>query len=188
MQSGRDTATPAQIVRILFMPLGWVFALVVLIRNLACDLHLLRRRRLPGRVISIGNISTGGTGKTPVTQFLAETLKSAGLGPAILSRGYKPAYAHSDLVFNSGQVEQENIDWLADEVVLLARRLPGFWFGVGADRYRNGLRLAERHGISLFLLDDGFQHRRLFRDLDIVLIDATWPFGNGRLLPAGNRR
>lgn len=124
--------------------------------------------RLPVPVLSVGNIAVGGTGKTPVVEALARAWSGRGGSPGILSRGYRAGPAGND------------------EFRLLARRLPGVPHVADRDRREGGARLlAEHPGIDLVLLDDGFQHRRLSRDVDLVLLDATRPFGGGRCLPAG---
>jgi tetraacyldisaccharide 4'-kinase len=147
---------------------------------------VLESKRCSGKVLSIGNITTGGTGKTPVTLMLANWLKSRNLPFAVLSRGYQSPSEKGSIVFNSSASVSNNV--VGDEIALLARKLPDTWFGVGRDRIHNIKTLRERQNIGVFLLDDGFQHRKLFRDYDIVLLDASNPFGNGWLLPAGNLR
>ncbi len=138
---------------------------------------IFRKRKLPGTVISVGNLTVGGTGKTPMVLAIAERLAEEGKHAAILTRGYRGT---TDA--GAGGVPQ------SDEVALLRERLAGkVQLGVGADRYKSGMVLA-RHGIDWFVLDDGFQHMKLSRDADIVLVDATDPFGGGMVLPAGRLR
>jgi len=138
---------------------------------------LLRSRRLPGAVISVGNLTVGGTGKTPMVLWIAERLAAEGHRPAILTRGYR------GMGRGDGNGEET-----ADEVALLRKRLDGrAQFGVGKDRYKIGLALA-KDGAEWFILDDGFQHLELQRDANIVLLDATDPFGGGGVLPAGRLR
>lgn len=130
--------------------------------------HLLRRNVLPRPVISVGNLTLGGTGKTPLTGAIASHLKSKGHDPAILIRGYM---AHQGV---------------SDEVELYKSLLPHVPIEQGRDRFRAGLRaLKNDPSVDAFILDDGFQHWALERDLDIVVIDATNPFGNGFCLPRG---
>ncbi|MEE8143016.1 MAG: tetraacyldisaccharide 4'-kinase [Planctomycetota bacterium] len=125
-------------------------------------------QRLPRPVLSVGNIVAGGAGKTPVVEALAREWRSRGGHPAILSRGYRGG-------------PQGN-----DEYQLLRRRIPQVPHRQNPRRYQAGLELlAEHPEIDLFLLDDGFQHRRLHRDLDLVLLDATRPLGYGHCLPRG---
>jgi tetraacyldisaccharide 4'-kinase len=138
---------------------------------------LFRAKRLDGTVISVGNLTVGGTGKTPMVLWLAERLASEGHRPAILTRGYR----------GNAQSDARGLP-TSDEVALLRERLGArAQLGVGKDRYASG-RTLERHGATWFILDDGFQHLALGRDADVVLIDATDPFGGGRLLPAGRLR
>lgn len=121
--------------------------------------------RVPCRVISIGNLTWGGTGKTPITIFLAENLASFGKRVAVLTRGYGD-----------------------DEHFELQDRLQGIPVLVGKDRAALARAAVEKHRAEIILLDDGFQHRALARDLDIVAINSTHPFGNARLIPAGPLR
>lgn len=188
VQSGHFDDIIAPIIMGLLLPFSWLYGLVTAVRNALYNSDVFKAKHLPGKVISVGNLTTGGSGKTPVTLMLAELLTSRGIDFAILTRGYGAAYGHSEIIFNSGKIEQNTIDWMSDEVVMAAQRLPDCWFGVGKDRYRNGTDLNQRQQIGIFLLDDGFQHRQLARDLDIVVIDASSPFGNGAHLPAGSLR
>lgn len=163
--------------RALLLPVSVFFERVALLRARLYAENFLRQRRLAGRVISVGNLTVGGTGKTPMVLWLAERLLADGKRVAILTRGYR----------GSRQPDTRGI-LLSDEVALVRARLGGkVQFGIGADRYAQGAML-ERHGVEWFVLDDGFQHLRLARNADIVLIDATDPFGGGRLLPAGRLR
>ena len=147
----------------------------------------LQPKRLPCPVLSIGNLVAGGTGKTPLTALLAGRLQAAGCRVAILSRGYG-GQAPGINVVSDGRRILLNYPEAGDEACLLARKLPGIPVITGADRFRAGLQAWERFRPELFLLDDGFQHFQLYRDLDIVLLDAARPFGNGRLLPRGTLR
>src|SRR6202049_4118407 len=135
---------------------------------------IFRARKLPGTVISVGNLTVGGTGKTPMVLWIAERLAGEEKSTAILTRGYRGT--------TQGGAHGEP---QSDEVALLRERLSGkVQIGVGADRYKNGQVLAQ-HGTEWFVLDDGFQHMPLARDADIVPIDATGPFGGRLTLAAG---
>ncbi|MBN1489943.1 MAG: tetraacyldisaccharide 4'-kinase [Phycisphaerae bacterium] len=125
-------------------------------------------RSLPVPVISVGNLTVGGTGKTPMTLWLCEQLRREGRKPAVLSRGYRAAPGTPP-----------------DELAMLTHRCPQAVFVAHPDRLRSGLLAIESHGADVLVLDDGFQHRRVARDLEIVLIDATCPFGYGHVLPRG---
>lgn len=150
------------------------YTLAVRTRNGLFNSHLRAAARLPRPVISVGNITSGGTGKTPVVRWLAEQLREAGRSVAILSRGYKAA---------AGK--------LGDEQRMLGDMLnvPGKQAVViraDPSRLRAGREVLREHeGTDAFLLDDGFQHRRLARDFDLVLINAVEPFGHGHVLPRG---
>lgn len=150
----------------------------------------LRTERVPVRVVSVGNIVAGGTGKTPMVALVARILRDAGLRPAIVSRGYGGRRAEDPLVVADGESLRPGVTaaQAGDEPVMLARsleRLPV----VVARRRSEGARLAvEDLGARSLVLDDGFQHLALHRDLDIVLLDADRPFDNGRVLPAGYLR
>jgi tetraacyldisaccharide 4'-kinase len=167
----------------LLWPLSVLYSIVSRARSWAYARGIFRARKLPGTVISVGNLTAGGTGKTPMVLCLAERLAREGKHAAILTRGYRgklePATTNDSGAPGTPQ---------SDEVALLRERLAGsVQLGVGPDRYVNGEALA-RNGVDWFVLDDGFQHRKLARDADIVLLDATDPFGGGRTLPSGRLR
>jgi tetraacyldisaccharide 4'-kinase len=138
-------------------------------------------------VVSVGNITVGGTGKTPVVAWIAKHLLDWGLSPAVVSRGYGGRAGRGPLLVSAGEGALHPAAHCGDEPHQLARALPGVRVVVGSDRPA-GAELARRGGADVVVLDDGFQHRRLARDLDILLIDAKDPFGNGHLLPAGPLR
>lgn len=151
------------------------------------DRERRHRRALPAPVISVGNITTGGTGKTPLTIWLARHFASMGKNPAILSRGYGRRGKDVSRVPTDGNLSDCALHF-GDEPTLMAkhlRGLAGVW--VGRDRWLSG-RKAIQSGADILLMDDGFQHLRLYRDLDLVLVDAHKPFGNGALLPLGPLR
>ncbi|MFC1508179.1 tetraacyldisaccharide 4'-kinase [Candidatus Omnitrophota bacterium] len=152
--------------RILLIPFSFLYYLAILLRGFFYSRGILKRHSLGAKVISVGNITWGGTGKTPAVLFIAERLMKEGHNPAILIRGY-------------GKDEQVLLSRLAPQ------RVPVI---VGKDRVKSGREAIARHLIDTILLDDGFQYRRLKRDLDIVCIDATNPFGNRCLIPAGSMR
>ena len=156
----------------------------VCLRNAAYELGVFRIERLSCRVVCVGNLTVGGTGKTPTVIALAQRLTHAGRKVAILLRGYGRAGTAVQLVSDGRDLFR---DWrgAGDEAVLLAKRLPGVPIIIGGDRVAAGRLAVQRFGPDTLLLDDGFQHRHLHRDLDLVLVDATDPFGGGRLLPRG---
>lgn len=174
---------------------GWtvvpVLALLTLLEGiyrvlLKCRYASAARRKLPVPVISIGNLMIGGTGKTPMTVAVAKLLQQEGLRPAILTRGYGGSAQKQGLIFHDGDLTRLGPEVTGDEPYLMARLLPGVFFGVGRDRYQMAQELLIRYPeIDLFLLDDGFQHWNVWRDLDVVLVDGVNPFGNGHLIPRG---
>ena len=156
--------------RLLLWPASVIYGDLARLRAHLYAQGALKTKRLDTPVISVGNLTVGGTGKTPMVIFLAEQFLALGKRVAILTRGYKGTGGTSD------------------EVELMKFRLQDrVMFGVGPDRYAEGRKLEEK-GADLFLLDDGFQHLSLFRDVNILLMDATQPLARETLLPAGNLR
>ncbi|MDX1501011.1 MAG: tetraacyldisaccharide 4'-kinase [Thermoanaerobaculia bacterium] len=151
--------------------------------------HGRRAARLPRPVVSVGNLHWGGGGKTPLTAALAARLRDRGLRVAILSRGYRSRGRGVRLV-SDGRGPMLGPLLAGDEPVLLAGRLPGVAVLVGADRYEAGRHALERLSPppDLFLLDDGFSHLRLARDVELLVFPADDPFAGGRLAPAGRLR
>ncbi len=149
------------------------------------DRDLVRRRRLQAPVISIGNITTGGTGKTPMVLHLTSRLKDAGWHPGILTRGYGRHSPHAHQAVAAGAHLPVSLSGDEPQLFLRAGIAP---LGIGADRSTAGELLEREFGADIIVLDDGFQHTRLERDLDIVLIDALDPFGGGYPLPLGRLR
>ncbi len=143
------------------------YGLTVRLRNLLYDLGWLRARRAPVPVVSVGNLSVGGTGKTPFVEHVAGFYRRRDVRVAVLSRGYGAEHGPND------------------EALVLEENLPDVPHLQGADRAALARSAIEELESELLVLDDGFQHRRLCRDLDVVLIDATAPWGHGRLLPRG---
>ena len=178
----------------LLWPFSLPYGAVAHLRARAYRKGILKQQHLNGTVISVGNLTTGGTGKTPMVLAIAEHLLAEGKNVGILTRGYRgekiaPASQNdSPTATKTTTTTTNTLTATSDEVRLLQSRLgTRVQFGVGADRYEQGRELAKR-GVNWFILDDGFQHLRLARDVDIVLIDATNPFSGGRLLPAGHLR
>jgi tetraacyldisaccharide 4'-kinase len=167
----------------LLLPLSWLYCGGVWLRRLAYRQGWLQSRRLPVPVVVVGNLTVGGTGKTPLVLWLAGFLRGLGYSPGIITRGYRGrgkrwprrVDVHSD-PFEVG-----------DESVLLARRsrCPVV---AGPDRVAAGEMLLAGSGCDIIVSDDGLQHYRLQRDLEILVVDATRGFGNGRCLPAGPLR
>ncbi len=165
--------------------LSLLYGVVVRIRALFYWLHLLKVNKLPCAVISIGNITLGGTGKTPAVISVAKSLARSQKHPMVVSRGYGRKKESEVLAVSDGRSLLVNARRGGDEPVLIASRLPGIPVLVGSDRYQAALHGLRKFHANIVVLDDGFQHRRLRRTVDIVLVDATDPFGNGKLFPAG---
>jgi tetraacyldisaccharide 4'-kinase len=171
--------------RWLAAPLSPLYGLAVRARNRAFDANPERSHRVLAPVISIGNLTTGGTGKTPVTLFLARALSEAGWPCAVLSRGYggKREVDPMDVTPASDPAQT------GDESLLMARALGTGKVVVGRQRHAAALRaLSTAPAPRCLLLDDGFQHRALHRDLDLLLLDGVRRWGNGRMLPLGDLR
>lgn len=161
----------------LLWPLSVIYGGMARLRARAYRKGIFRQRHLRGAVISVGNLTVGGTGKTPMVLWIAERLLAEGRSVGILTRGYRGKTAGGS-----------EVRYTSDEVQLLQSRLgERALLGVGADRYKSGAALASR-GVKWFILDDGFQHLQLARNVDVVLIDASNPFGGGHVLPAGRLR
>jgi tetraacyldisaccharide 4'-kinase len=169
--------------RPLLLPFNPLYAAATAVRNVLYDRETLHARALPFPVVSVGNLSTGGTGKTPLVLALSQLLSAAGRFPVILSRGYGRISSEIVHVDPDGDSAQ-----FGDEPLLLARNSPAPVF-VGADRYQAGLFAAQALTLpssTIFLLDEGYQHRQLGRDANIVLISRSDL--DDSLLPAGNLR
>ena len=142
-------------------------------------------RRLDTPVVSVGGISMGGAGKTPMVDHLAGRLSEMGHHPAILTRGYRRRSIETSILVEAG--EHAPVSFTGDEAQIFVRS--GYAHaGIGADRFETGRLLEEKYRPDIFLLDDGFQHTKLLRDLDLVLIDALNPFAGGAVFPLGNLR
>jgi len=167
---------------VLLMPLSWLFTLIAEIRRRLFRGGVLRVTKLPRPTIIVGNISVGGTGKTPLLIWLCEHLRQHGYQPGIVSRGYR-----GDGVLRAVQPESDPRD-VGDEPLLLARRcqVPVF---VAPRRVAAGRALLSAHPhVDVILSDDGLQHYALYRDIELAVVDATQGLGNGLLLPAGPLR
>lgn len=174
---------------LLLIPFGMMFSGLVWARRELYRTGLLRRRRVQGlTVVSIGNLTVGGTGKTPLVIDLVRGLLDRGVTTAVVSRGYRSTgRGRGPLLVSDGAGPLVPVGLAGDEPVMIARSVPAVVI-VSRDRYL-GARLArERYGAEVVVLDDGFQHLRLVRDADIVLFDSLDPFGNGWTLPAGRLR
>lgn len=163
------------------------YRLALAARSAAYRTGLLSTRGLAVPVISVGNLTVGGSGKTPLVEVIALALSEMGERPAVISRGYGRRSRGVRIVADSGGVRLGARDG-GDEPVLLAERLPGVPVVVGESRYDAGAIAVETCGASALVVDDGFQHRTLRKDLEIVVISGSDPWGNGRLFPRGSLR
>jgi tetraacyldisaccharide 4'-kinase len=155
------------------------------LRRALYKLRVLKIRELPCTVISIGNITLGGTGKTPMVIDVAGFFAKAQRRPAVISRGYGRKDESETVVVSDGRSVLTNAHIGGDEPVLIGSRLTGVPVIVSGQRKRAALVAVDKFDSGTVILDDGFQHIQLKRDLDIVLVDAANPFGNGKLFPAG---
>ncbi|MDA8100035.1 MAG: tetraacyldisaccharide 4'-kinase [Nitrospiraceae bacterium] len=181
MYGRKRSALLELILSVLSMPYRFAVAL----RDWGYRSGVLRTNRLPCRVISVGNLTLGGTGKTPAVMAVAEVLLRKGRKPSILSRGYGRSAGDAVTVVSDGKGAKAGVAQSGDEPALMAARMQSVPVIVGRDRFEAGMTAVQRFHPDTAILDDGFQHRRLKRDVDIVLIDASDPFGNGKLFPAG---
>ena len=166
---------------------GFGYGAGIRVRAWSFTSGLRRIRRLPCPVICVGNLTVGGSGKTPCTIALAQWLCARGRAVGVLLRGYGRRDSGVAVVADQHGI-QARWEAVGDEAVLLARRLPGVPVIVGGSRFQAGREALRRFPLDVLVLDDGFQHRQLHRDLDLVMLDATDPFGGGRLLPRGRLR
>ena len=146
------------------------------------------QRRLSVPVVSVGNLTLGGTGKTPVVIQLVEWLLAQGTRVAILSRGYRRTSTDPYLLVSNGERLLVGPDEAGDEPLLMAQRCPKAIVAVGADRYELGCWVLDRFPVDCLILDDGFQHLGLYRDVNLLLVDATDVAGLAALVPAGRLR
>ncbi len=170
--------------RLILSPLSLVYGAGVRLRLSLYSAGILKTRKLPCAVISVGNITAGGTGKTPMTMHIAGLLKKRGVRVAILSRGYKRKSRGVCVVSDGKDILLDPLQ-AGDEPYLMALRLPDVPVVVGEDRVKAGEYLIKRFSPECIVLDDGFQHVRLSRDLNILLVDSKTGLGGDRLLPGG---
>ncbi|MDR2708840.1 MAG: tetraacyldisaccharide 4'-kinase, partial [Elusimicrobiota bacterium] len=146
------------------------------------DRKLTKKHELPKPVISVGNITWGGSGKTPIVIDLANLLLQQGLRVAVLTRGFGRKSKEAFLISDPNKFLTQEV---GDEPLLIAKSAPGAMVVVGANRYANALRFSKESQADVYILDDGFQHWAIKRNMDIVCINAANPFGNGYIIPAG---
>ncbi|MGB5138936.1 MAG: tetraacyldisaccharide 4'-kinase, partial [Candidatus Zixiibacteriota bacterium] len=187
VHSGKRRSFAALLLVSLLWPLSLIFRLIVALRNYSFERRIFKSHSLGCKVLSVGNLTTGGTGKTPLTIMIAERLQIS-KRVAILSRGYRSGNEHNSITLRGSEITSSAAALVGDELALMAARLPNVWFAVGADRLAGGKKLVVDEKIEIAVLEDAFQRRQIARDCDIVLVDASNPLGNGLFLPAGPLR
>lgn len=176
----------------LFLAALYLFSVIygglVNIRLAGYKIGIFRRKKLGCYVISLGNITVGGTGKTPTAQRLAREIQALGYRVVILNRGYRAKWKGDVGVVSDGKTLHMNAAEAGDEAFMLAKHLPGVPVLIGPERYVTGTYAIEHFGAEVAILDDGYQHWMLARDMEILLVDAVNVFGNGYILPRGTLR
>ena len=183
--NGTRRGVPELLLKAALIPASLVYSLAQRFRAWVYQDGVLTVHKLPSPVVSVGNITVGGTGKTPVTACIARILLAQGLKVAVLSRGYGGTREGTTAIVSDGRKLLLTPEECGDEPFLLASTVPGLMVLIGIDRYAAGMLAMESLKPDIFLLDDGFQHLRLHRDLNILLLDCQRPFGNGWTLPTG---
>jgi len=154
-------------------------------RTKAYDRGIIKSKKLPCKVISIGNITVGGTGKTPMTIYVAELVQKLGYVVAVISRGYKGELEKTGGIVSNGKTVLMGPEKAGDEPFMLAGRLRNIPVIVGKNRFEAGMQAVKKFNPDVIVLDDAFQHLKLKREINLMLLDAKRPFGNSHLLPRG---
>lgn len=183
--SGTSAGVAESLLVMSLTPLSGLYSLAQRMRELMYRYGIFKTVRLPRPVVSIGNLTVGGTGKTPVAAYISRFLLAQGYRVAVLSRGYGGSLEGSTCVVSDGSTIMLGAAECGDEPYLLAATVPGLMVVIGTDRYAAGQLAMQQFSPDIFLLDDGFQHLRLHRDLNILLMDFSRPLGNGWTLPGG---
>jgi tetraacyldisaccharide 4'-kinase len=187
MAVGEGAGAGLRLLSLLLAPLGWLYGLLGRLRAALYSIGLRPVYRAPVPVVSVGNLAVGGTGKTPMVDCLIGLLLRRGKRVAVVSRGYGGRGLEGVAVVSTGDGSPPRLapEICGDEPYLLCRRNPQIVMLVARRRAKGVQEAVERHGAEVVILDDGFQHLAVARDLDLVLLDARRPLGNGRVLPAG---
>ena len=175
------------VVRIILLPFSWVYGFVIRIRNICYDASLFTVHKVNVPVISVGNLTAGGTGKTPFVEYLVRYLLSRGKKVSVISRGYKRA-TQGMFIVSDGTMLQGNAGQSGDEPYQIVKKFPPVVVIADEKRARAAQYAVEHFGIDCLLLDDGFQHRSLYRDIDIVMIDGSVSLQDIHMLPSVLRR
>ena len=171
----------------LLSPFVFIYWLSVFIRNFFYKHHIFKTKSLPCKVISVGNITVGGSGKTPTVEYLSRLLQSKGIKVGIISRGYGRK-SKKTLIVTDGLIKPKSWENFGDEPYLLAQNLENIPIVVGRSRYEAGIKMIENFNPDIIIIDDGFQHLSLYRDLDIVLVNSKDTPAIHQLIPAGKLR
>jgi tetraacyldisaccharide 4'-kinase len=176
------------VIKIIASAISIIYRLIIIFRNRLYDDKILATVKLPCPVISVGNITTGGTGKTPCVIMLAQMLLSHGFKPAVLSRGYGGDNTQSINIVSDGKNILLDSKTAGDEPFLIAQTLSSVPVLIGPQRIKTGMTAIELYGANVLICDDAMQHRQIFRDINLVLLDSHDPLGNGYILPRGKLR
>jgi len=171
----------------ILLPITLLYQAIIFIRKIFYKYHIFRTNTLPCKVISVGNITVGGSGKTPTVEYLSRHLQSKGKKIGIISRGYRRK-SKSTLIVTDGITKPQSWQDFGDEPYLLAQNLKNIPIVVGESRYEAGMKMIENFDPDIIIMDDGFQHVSLYRDLDIVLVNSKDTKATHRLIPAGKLR
>ena len=170
--------------RFLLLPLAAIYGVITTLRNFCYDYGLLKISKVSIPVISVGNITVGGTGKTPMTIYLAEAAKARGLNPGIMSRGYGRNSQGLQIVHDGNKL-QATVENSGDEPFLMASLLKNVPVIVSEKKIDGAKKLIQDYSVDVILLDDGFQHRSIFRDVNIILLNALEKKNAYHMLPMG---
>lgn len=179
-----DASAPAKLFRALALPASFVYSLVIRARNLLYDLGVCPQTHVGRATVAVGNVTLGGVGKTPFVGWLTRKCLNLGVTPGLVSRGYMAKKQSS--LYDARSTSPQSNGALNDEALEQALRFPTTPHFLGSNRVEVAKALlAARPNVDAIILDDAFQHRRIARDLNILLLDALNPFGGGRVVPAG---
>ncbi|MFQ5597356.1 MAG: tetraacyldisaccharide 4'-kinase [Nitrospiria bacterium] len=178
----------SDLVRLPLTFVSWIYGAIVRFRILMYQAGWLSQKKVDCRVVCVGNLTTGGTGKTPFTIYLAKKWQAKGSKVGIVSRGYRRKNKAPVVMVSDGFQPLGTPESVGDEAYLMAKRLQGVPIAVANDRYAGCVWLRSHFQVDVIILDDGFQHLKLHRDRNFLLIDASSPFGNGKLIPRGPLR
>lgn len=176
------------VIKIITIAISCPYRLIINFRNWLYDKEIIASVKLPCPVISVGNITVGGTGKTPCVIMLARMLQTHGFKPAIISRGYGGKNPKPVNIVSDGENILLDSKTAGDEPFLMAQSLKRIPIIIGPQRIKTGKVAISQFGVNVLICDDAMQHRKIFRDIDLVLLDSQNPLGNGHLLPRGALR